>query len=186
MATLGTGYTTRPLYDAYRQGYVSKGRPPPGPDRFAYLGLVAIATTEAEARRRGELVAGYPRTSGIVAPPFRNPPGYFTVEDNARMLKGQAPPRGATKDGRPIDMRNASLQDLIDAGIMFCGTPDQVYQQIVDFCEHTGGLGNLLGMAQAGFLSHEDTVDNLALLANEVLPRLREYKQPSVESIAAE
>jgi alkanesulfonate monooxygenase SsuD/methylene tetrahydromethanopterin reductase-like flavin-dependent oxidoreductase (luciferase family) len=185
MATLGTGYNTRPLFDAYRAGYVSKGRPAPGPDRFAYLGLVAIAATEEEARRRGELVAGYPRTSGIVAPPFRNPPGYLSVEDNARMLKGQIAPRGRTKDGRPIDMRAASLQDLIDAGIMFCGTPDQVFQQIVDFCEHSGGLGNLLAMAQAGFLSHADTVDNLTLLAKEVLPRLREYKQPSVEAIAA-
>jgi alkanesulfonate monooxygenase SsuD/methylene tetrahydromethanopterin reductase-like flavin-dependent oxidoreductase (luciferase family) len=58
MATLGSGYNTRPLYDAYRKGYISKGRPAPGADRFAYLGLVAVADDETEARRRGELVAG--------------------------------------------------------------------------------------------------------------------------------
>ena len=32
-----------------------------------------------------------------------------------------------------INMHHGSVQDLIDAGIMFCGTPDQVYEQIVDF-----------------------------------------------------
>jgi alkanesulfonate monooxygenase SsuD/methylene tetrahydromethanopterin reductase-like flavin-dependent oxidoreductase (luciferase family) len=102
------------------------------------------------------------------------------------MLKGQTPARGATKDGRPIDMKAASVQDLIDGGVMFCGTPDQVYQQIVDFCEHTGGMGNLLAMAHAGFLPPADTIDNLTLLAKEVMPRLQEYRQPGVERMAAE
>jgi hypothetical protein len=34
---------------------------------------------------------------------------------------------------------------------MFCGTPDQCYRQITDSIAYTGGLGNLLVMAQAGF-----------------------------------
>ena len=186
MATLGSGYATKGLYDAYRQGYVSKGRPMPGADRFAYLGLVAVASTEAEARRRAEHVAGYVRTSSIVHPPFRNPPGFLSADDNARLLKaGKPPARTFTKDGRAVDMRTGSVQDLIDAAIMFAGTPDQVYKQLIDFCEWVGGMGNLLMMGQAGFLSHADTVDNLTLFAKEVLPRLKEYKQPTPASIAA-
>ncbi len=185
MATLGSGYATRPLYDAYRQGYVATRRNAPGADRFAYLGLVAVADNEAEARRRGELVAGYLRSSSIVHVPFRNPPGFLSVEDNARMLKGQTAPRSFTKDGRVIDMHRASVQDLIDAGILFCGTPDQVYGQIVSFCEYCGGMGNLLMMGHAGFLSHEDTVSNLTIFAQEVLPRLKAYQQPTAEMTAA-
>jgi hypothetical protein len=77
------------------------------------------------------------------------------------------------------------VQDLIDAGILFCGTPDQVYEQIVSFCEYCGGMGNLLMMGHAGFLSHEDTVGNLTLFAKEVMPRLKEYKQPMPEATAA-
>ena len=85
MATLGSGYATRPLYDAYRAGLSRQdGRKRRAADRFAYLGLVAVADNEAEARRRGELVAGYLRTSAIVHVPFRNPPGYLSVEDNAQ------------------------------------------------------------------------------------------------------
>jgi alkanesulfonate monooxygenase SsuD/methylene tetrahydromethanopterin reductase-like flavin-dependent oxidoreductase (luciferase family) len=185
MATLGTGYNTRPLFDAYREGYMSKGRPPPAADRFGYLALVAVAASEREALARGELVASYPRTSSIVYPPFRNPPGYLSVEDNARMLRGETPPRSFTKSGRAIDMRTASVPELIEAGILFCGTPDQVYAQLVEFCEYCGGMGNLLMMGHAGPMSHADTVDNLTLFAKEVLPRLKQYKQPAAATATA-
>jgi alkanesulfonate monooxygenase SsuD/methylene tetrahydromethanopterin reductase-like flavin-dependent oxidoreductase (luciferase family) len=183
--TLGSGYVTRPVFDAYRQAYLAKWRKPPAADRFGYLGLVAVAETEREAHRRAEFVAGYLRTSSIVFRPFRNPPGFLSIEDNARQLRGESAPRSFTKDGRGINMHRCSVQDLIDAGIMFCGTPDQVYQQLVDFCEYCGGMGNLLMMGHAGYLSHEDTVANLTLFAKEVMPRLKAYKQPVAEATAA-
>jgi alkanesulfonate monooxygenase SsuD/methylene tetrahydromethanopterin reductase-like flavin-dependent oxidoreductase (luciferase family) len=185
MATLGSGFATRPLYDAYRTGFVAQGRPAPDADRFAYLGLVAVAHNEAKARERAEVIASYLHSSGIVAPQFRNPPGYLSVEDNVRILRGETRQRSKTKDGRFIDMHRGSVQDLIDAGIMFCGTPDQVYAQIVEFCEYCGGMGNLLMMGHAGSLSHEETVDNLTLFGTEVLPRLKAYKQPRAEAPAA-
>ena len=185
MATLGTGYATRPLYDVYRQAYTAKFHKPPAADRFAYLGLVAVADTEAEARRRGEMVSIYLGSSAIVAPQFRNPPGYLSVEDNVRILRGDPRPRTGTKDGGFIDMRTAGVQELIDAGILFCGTPDQVYRQITEFCDYCGGMGNLLMMGHAGHMNHADTVGNLTLFAKEVLPRLKEYKQPMAEATVA-
>jgi alkanesulfonate monooxygenase SsuD/methylene tetrahydromethanopterin reductase-like flavin-dependent oxidoreductase (luciferase family) len=185
MATLGTGFATRPLFDAYREGYVAKGRPAAAADRFAYLGLVAVASDEKAARQRAEFIAGYLRSSHIVAPQFRNPPGYLSIEDNVRILRGEARQRTRTKGGRFIDIHGATVQDLIDAAILFCGTPDQVHDQIVEFCEYCGGMGNLLMMGHAGSLSHADTVDNLTLFAKEVLPRLKEYKQPRAEAPAA-
>jgi hypothetical protein len=48
-----------------------------------------------------------------------------------------------------------------------------------------GGLGNLISMGHAGFLSHEDTVDSLTLFAKEVLPRLQELKPPIGEATVA-
>ena len=50
-----------------------------------------------------------------------------------------------------------SLSDLIDAGIMFCGTPDDVHNQLATFAEGLGGLGNFLMMAQAAELSQQRT-----------------------------
>jgi alkanesulfonate monooxygenase SsuD/methylene tetrahydromethanopterin reductase-like flavin-dependent oxidoreductase (luciferase family) len=173
MAVLGSGYKTRPIFDAYREGYMAQGRPPPAPDRLAYLGLVAVAADATQARQRGELVADYLRSGGIVWPPFRNPPGYLSVEDNVGILMGRPRERTLTRDGRAIDMRRASIQDLIDAAILFCGTPDQVYSQIADFVDYTGGLGHLLSMGHAGHLSHADTVDSMTLFGKHVLPRLK-------------
>jgi len=186
IAVLGSGYNTRALYDAYRAGYASTHNGAvPGPDRFAYLALFATAHNEQEARRRGELVADYLRTGSRVYPPFKNPPGYLSVDDNVRLMRGQTPERSFTKDGRVIDMRTGSVQDLIDSVLMLCGTPDQIYRQIADFVEYTGGLGNLLIMAQAGRLNHADTVDQLTLMAREVMPRLKELKQPVAAETAA-
>ena len=94
------------------------------------------------------------------------------------------PPRSYTKDRRVIDMRSASVEDLVAAGILFCGTPDEVYAQIVDFCDYCGGMGNLLMMGQGGELTHAQTVDNLELFAREVYPRLQTFKQPDAEEAA--
>ena len=185
MATLGTGYGSRKIYDAYRKSYLTKFGKAPGADRFAYLGLVAVANDKVEARKRADHIAGYLRTSAIVHLPFRNPPGYLSPEDNARLLRGETPPRSLTKDGRVISMHSASVEELIDAGILFCGTPDQVYGQIVDFCEHCGGMGNLLMMGHGGFLSHEQTIDNFKLFSREVYPRLKAWEQPDAEAAAA-
>ena len=74
---------------------------------------------------------------------------------------------------------------MIAAGILFCGTPDEAYEQIVDFCQYCGGMGNLLMMGHAGYLTHEQTIDNLKLMAEEVYPRLKAWKQPDAEEIAA-
>ena len=144
-----------------------------------------VANDKDEARKRGELVAGYLRSSAIVHLPFRNPPGFLSVEDNARLMRGETPPRSYTKDRRVVDMRTASVEELIEAGILFCGTPDQVYDQIVDFCDYCGGMGNLLMMGHAGFLTHEQTIDNFTLFAREVFPRLKAWKQPDAEAAAA-
>ena len=46
-------------------------------------------------------------------------------------------------------------------------------------------MGNLLMMGHAGFLSHEDTVSNLTIFAQEVLPQLKAYQQPTAEMTAA-
>jgi alkanesulfonate monooxygenase SsuD/methylene tetrahydromethanopterin reductase-like flavin-dependent oxidoreductase (luciferase family) len=143
-----------------------------------------VGETEEEARRLGELVLAYPRTSGIVHPPFRNPPGFLSVQDNVRILKGEGRPRSFTKDGRVVNMRKGSVQDLIDAGVLFCGTPDQVFDQIIDFIGHCGGMGNLLMMGHAGGMSHEDTVSNLTLFGREVLPRLKAFRQPEAAAAA--
>ena len=78
------------------------------------------------------------------------------------------------RDGSQTVMQTGSVDEYIDAGIAFAGTPDTVYAQIKEFYDHVGGIGHLLMMGQGGHISHADTVDNLTLFSKEVLPRLAE------------
>lgn len=64
------------------------------------------------------------------------------------------------------------LEQYIDAGLMFVGTPDEVFQQLKTFHADVGGFGNLLMMGQAGTLDHQETVENLSIFSAEVMPRL--------------
>ena len=104
--------------------------------------------------------------------------GYFSTKDTARLLQGFVPARSFTKDRHVIDMR-------IDSVLTVCGSPDPCYRQITDLIEHADGLGNLLVIAQARSLSHANTVDRLTLMAKEIMPRLKEYKQSEAAQNAA-
>jgi alkanesulfonate monooxygenase SsuD/methylene tetrahydromethanopterin reductase-like flavin-dependent oxidoreductase (luciferase family) len=179
LATFLTGYRTRELFTNYREAYRAAHGTEPALDRFAYLALGAVASTEKEALRRAAEVKRYLTTTGQVAEPFRNPPGYATIDDNIRALKQAVPGQRLVPaaDRRMINIAgDPSVRDLIDAGLIFAGNPDQVFQQIIDFEQSAGGFDNLLLMLQGGALNHADTVDSLTLFAKEVLPRLREYR----------
>jgi alkanesulfonate monooxygenase SsuD/methylene tetrahydromethanopterin reductase-like flavin-dependent oxidoreductase (luciferase family) len=76
-------------------------------------------------------------------------------------------------NGKPLPA-NPSLAELSDAGILMSGTPDQVHDHVKAFFNHVGGFGHFVLMGQAGYLSHEDTVDSLRLFAAEIAPRLKE------------
>ena len=67
-----------------------------------------------------------------------------------------------------------TVDQAIELGIMFAGTPEQVYKQIARFYDHVGGFGHLLVIGQSGFLDHENTVRGIKMLAREVYPRLKQ------------
>jgi alkanesulfonate monooxygenase SsuD/methylene tetrahydromethanopterin reductase-like flavin-dependent oxidoreductase (luciferase family) len=65
-----------------------------------------------------------------------------------------------------------TVEEAIDAGLVFAGTPDDIRDQFAAFYDHVGGFGHLLMMGQGGLLSHAETVANLTLFSEAVLPRL--------------
>ena len=175
IGTLLSAGTAKPMYDAYRKRARELGWEA-GPDRMAYAGLVGVGHTREEGLRRADQIADYVRTAPVVHEPYTNPPGYNSIAANVAILK--AGPRAhrivTDKQGVPIDHRMATVQQFMDTDTVFAGTPDDVYNQIVDFSKRMGGIGNLLMFGQGGHLSHADTCDNIRLFAKEVMPRLRE------------
>jgi alkanesulfonate monooxygenase SsuD/methylene tetrahydromethanopterin reductase-like flavin-dependent oxidoreductase (luciferase family) len=179
IGVLNTGWVRTPaIYEAYRKTAAEAGRDM-RLDKLAYMALIGVGDTREEGWRRADQILGYSRTSGIVAPQFQNPPGYVAPGLNAQMLKtgGASMARATrvqTKDGRPINARTMQVEEAIDAGLVFAGTPDDVWQQLKAFYGHVGGFGHLLMMGQGGLLDHDDTVANLTLFSREILPRLSE------------
>jgi len=182
LGTVMTGYKAKGLFDEYRRVWRASGRPEPVPlDRFCYCCFMACGHSEEEGLRRGNEVMAYLRTNAIVGEQFRSPPGYIAPQALASQFKrtGRA---GFSElglfdknDNRISGFVEATVDDAMRGGLLFAGTPDQVYRQIVAFFETVGGFGVLQMMAQAGTMSHEDTVDSLSLFAKEVMPRLEEY-----------
>ena len=183
--TIGTvmlGYKAKALFDEYRKAWREAGRREPSPlDRFCYCSFVAVGSTEEEGLRRGHEVMAYLRTSAIVAEQFRNPPGFVPAATVAQVFKqsGGTAFRDQSvyaKDGKRLNsFAKASISDAMAGGLLFAGTPDQVFEQIVDFDQAVGGFAVLQMMAQAGYMNHADTTDSLTLFAKEVMPRLVDY-----------
>src|SRR5258706_9841161 len=182
LGTFLSGFQTKELSDHYRKACADLGRPAPAPDRFSYLGIVAIAEDRKEAYRRAETMVGYLRSSGRVAEPFGTPPGYFSVKDAVRMIKARGKRTTTTRDGKAVDTHHGAIEDLVKAGIMFVGTPDDVYQQLSEFIDNIGGLGHFLMMGHAGHMTHEEAVDQITLVAKEVLPRLQKLRPTSKQA----
>ena len=179
IGVLNTGWARTPgIFDAFRKTAAETGHPGTH-DKLAYMALIGVGHTRDEGWRRADQILDYSRTSAIVAPQFANPPGYVAPAMAAQVIKtagagGARATRLQTRDGKPINPRTVGVEDAIDAGLVFAGTPDDVWDQLMAFYDHVGGFGHLLMMGQGGLLSHEETVANLTLFSKEVLPRIRE------------
>ncbi|WP_417620711.1 LLM class flavin-dependent oxidoreductase [Parasphingorhabdus sp.] len=180
-ATFLSGAVARSVFTGYREAYFEEFGKQPGLDKLAYLAVIACANDRETAFKRAESMKSYFTTAARLDPQFRNPLGFNPVDANVRMLQaGPSAMRPRMRNGKPLPL-DGSIEEYMDAGLMFVGTPDDVYEQLARFHEETGGFGNLLMMGQAGELSHEDTVDNLTLIGREVAPRLAELTSIPLE-----
>ena len=179
--TLVSGMAAKGLFETYRKRAAEVGKSA-HEDRLAYAVLVGVGETEEEGRRFADQICDYVRTTGIIREPYQAPPGFIPVAGKVASLR--APPEirlggslgWKTMKGKAIDPFNASLDDFMEMRSAFAGTPDQVYEQIVDFYHEVGGFGHLIIFGQGGPISHEDTKKNLTLFAREVAPRLKDLK----------
>jgi alkanesulfonate monooxygenase SsuD/methylene tetrahydromethanopterin reductase-like flavin-dependent oxidoreductase (luciferase family) len=181
-ATFLTGYDgTKAVYDSYRRGWREAGRGEHVPiDRLAYAALVYVGRNESEAYAGGDKLLWY-LNANKVPPHFQQPPGYAGLAAEAAMLKGA----GSRTVGDHANFgRGMNVETAMERGLLFCGTPDQVYAQVKKFYRHVGGFGHLLIMGQAGFLEHEETVHGIRMFAREVYPRLKqEYPDTAVSGV---
>ncbi len=107
------------------------------------------------------------------------PPGYMSPDSLKRALAAKRGHRGGVR-----------IEQLIERGIMFCGSPDTVRRRIAE-CHHRMGFQELVCMLQFGTLPAPLTERNIRLFAAEVLPAVkaltdRDYRGFEPPRLAAE
>jgi alkanesulfonate monooxygenase SsuD/methylene tetrahydromethanopterin reductase-like flavin-dependent oxidoreductase (luciferase family) len=180
---------TRRAYQAHRKARADAGLPKVTTDNFAYAALVYVGETEEEGLAGGEKLLWFLNTSLRSAPQYAKfLPGTVPPEFAPQIYRTAPPPTAAPPDlvnaekgVAPASANAAKLMSITPAeamqqGILFAGTPDSVYRQIMEFYDKVGGFGHLAMIGRSGFMTHEESVKGIKLFAREVAPRLREVK----------
>ncbi len=172
---------TRSAYAANRRSRVAAGLEPSTTERFAYAAMVAVGETEEEGMRLGGKLLWFLNTSLKSAPQFGKflpggpPPEVAPMIYRTRPRASSTPAPGNMKPSvaNPAALMGATPEQAKAQGILFAGTPDSVYKQIMDFYNFVGGFGHLVMIGRSGFMTHEETEKSINLFAREVLPRLK-------------
>lgn len=169
IASFLTGYEgTRKVFQAYRDRKLETGTTESVNDRLGYAALVYTGKTDAEGLEGARKLMWYINANKVPSH-FVQPPGYIPYFARAGGLAG---------DASPHDFSTLTLEDLIERGIVFAGSPATVRGQIEKFYERVGGFGHLLLMGQAGFLEHDETVQGIRNFAELVKPALNDLFDP--------
>lgn len=174
---------TKRAWAAYRRAREEAGLPKVSTDHFGYAALVYVGDTHEEGVRIGSKLLWFLNTSLKSAPQFgRFLPGATPPEAAPMVYRSQPRPAaaGPGKGPNPVGSASSNAATLIgvDAeqamkrGILFAGSPDTVYRQIMDLYDDVGGFGHLVMVGRSGYMTHAEAQKSIKLFAREVLPRL--------------
>ena len=186
---------TRRAWAAYRQARAEAGLPTVMTDHFAYAALVYVGDTHAEGVEIGSKLLWFLNTSLKMAPQYAQflpgaTPPHFAPQVYRTASRPDAPVEGpaassraqAAQADKPVapailnvgGLTNMDTTQAMARGILFAGSPDTVYRQIMDFYRKVGGFGHLVMIGRSGFMTHAEAEKGIARFAKDVLPRLKE------------
>ncbi len=170
---------TRRSWQAYKDARKTAGLPPPGLDRFAYMGFTYVGDSDEEGMRVGDKALWFLRVGVRSASQFsRTLPGQSPPEAAPNIYRSAPRPAsegGVPHVGRPAAaFRTVTAEEAIGRGIMFAGNPDTVFRQVMEFYDKVGGFEHLILMGRSGYMTHAEAEKGIRLFGKEVLPRLRE------------
>lgn len=170
--------------DMYREYAQGKYGYEASSDQIAWCAPMYVAETDEQALK--EAKPHFEMMFNVLLPKFSElmffPPGYMSPDSLKRVLAMKKGNRG-----------NVTAEQLIENGIVVCGSPDTVVRQITQF-HNEMGFSELLCMLMFGSLPAEYAEKNIRLFAEHVLPAIkplddsnyRGWEMPKQSSIAAE
>jgi alkanesulfonate monooxygenase SsuD/methylene tetrahydromethanopterin reductase-like flavin-dependent oxidoreductase (luciferase family) len=149
----------RELFDYYRQAAHEAGHEP-GPDNFGFLICAVTADTEQKALEAGRHFVWR------MGPTLRGPVEYFAPVGMRSRLGTQMALRA-----RPVSLAKMSYEELLEAGMIIAGTPEQVTERFATI-QRELGIGHLLLEAQESRMDHPTTMRSIELMGQKVIPAL--------------
>ena len=155
---------TLDIWGIYDKAAASVGYEP-GPENRGYLIRCHVADTEEKALQNGrEFMWMLGEFTGLGHPVWFSPPGYSSPESRRRRAESQI--------SRGADPFEAQLADKR----IIAGTPDQVIASLRTILEDT--RPSILALwGNDGKVNHDDSMDCIRLMGQEVMPALREIGQ---------
>ena len=152
---------TQDIWGIYDKAAASVGYEA-GPEQRGYLIRCHVADTEEKALKNGrEFMWMLGEFTGLGHPVWFSPPGYSSPESRRRRAESQI--------NRGADPFEAQLADRR----IIAGTPDQVIAQLRTILEDT--RPSILALwGNDGKVNHDDSMDCIRLMGQEVMPALRE------------
>ncbi len=139
----------------------------PNPYRAGFLQLVAVAEDEAQAEEDYAEAAEYFYNRCLhVYNGFADSPGYRTMRT---LQEGIRPQVGAAASAA----RGSTWKQFVEQGNIIAGSPESVTEQLIEVSKSLR-VGHLMLLLQFGNLSYEKTIKNTRLVAEKVLPKLRD------------
>ena len=139
---------------------------PRNPYHAGFLQLVAVANSQSEVDEKFGPHGEYFYNKMLhVYPGFAEAPGYRTLDTIKMGLLGQT----TRFADRPPSL---TWHDLKEQGNIIAGTPSQVAEQL-EHVIRSLHIGHLMLLNQFGSMPHDLTQDNIRLMGEQVLPKLR-------------
>jgi alkanesulfonate monooxygenase SsuD/methylene tetrahydromethanopterin reductase-like flavin-dependent oxidoreductase (luciferase family) len=178
---------TKRAWAAYRQARTDAGLPKVTTDNFAYAALAYVGDTHEEGVEIGSKLLWFLNTSIKMAPQYAQfLPGAVSPQFAPQVYRTKPKPpartEGKASAEKPVASATQNVSRLIGLNaeqamarkILFAGSPDTVYQQIMDFYDKVGGFGHLAIIGRSGFMTHAEAEKGIKLFAKELMPRLKE------------
>ncbi len=149
-------------FDLYREEARKNGYEA-SPSQLGWAVPTYVAATDEAARRelQPHVETFFNKLLRFPSLEMRLPPGYSSIASTKRLIEQKFQARA-----------NATIDSLIDQGIIVCGSPATVREQLLRRGEEMG-VGHLMAMLQIGTLPADLTDRNIRLFASEVMPALR-------------
>jgi alkanesulfonate monooxygenase SsuD/methylene tetrahydromethanopterin reductase-like flavin-dependent oxidoreductase (luciferase family) len=156
-------------FDLFREACEREGYSP-DPDQMGWAIPVYVAETDEQARREFEPSLWYFARKLLKGIDI-TPPGYTSIKSALAITKNQGK-----------FLLSVENWDQVEKGVYaIVGSPATVRDKLIHY-QQLLGAGNILTGCQVGSLTHEQTRRSLRLLAEEVIPYVRQAQEATVRS----